>query len=352
MTSTRVRVVSVVFVLICMCLGSILLSCRRSASSEDGNPVTDNIQVGEVRLDTLFTIRFTPQWHHQSQFAGFYMAKEKGFYRNYGLDVDIQDGGSDNPAYEALNANRTDIITLFLLTALGRIQPNRNLVNLAQYSQRSTLMLVGKKSRGITSIASIKGKKVGLWYSDFRELSLEFLRRNKLDPVIVPIDWTNTLFIHDAVDLINVMHYNEYHSLLMSGIDEKDLFVVRFSDLGYNIVEDGIYTRGDFYEAHPDQCLAFAEASRDGWIYALNHTEETLQVVMRIMKEHHIPTNLSHQRWMLDKIGASILAKPANLGQLQKNDFEAARTLLLPQNLALESIRYEEFYPRALTGIK
>jgi len=329
-----------------------LFSCRDYEKAIGKSVKDGSVGPAAAQEDSLFSIRFTPQWHHQAQFAGYYMAKDRGFYKNYGLEVDIQDGGADNPAYEALMDGETDIITLFLLTALSRYTGNEALVNLAQYSQASTLMLVGKKSRGIDSLASLRGKKIGLWYSDFRELSLEFLRRNDIQAQIVPVDWTNTLFIHDAIDLINVMYYNEYHSLLTSGIDEKDLYVVRFSELGYDIVEDGIYTNRAFYNRNKAQCLAFAEASRDGWIYALNHPEETLQVVTRIMREHHIPTNMPHQRWMLNKIGEAILAKPASLGQLVRGDFLAARSLLAPQTPGLSDLKYEEFYPRAISGLQ
>ena len=97
----------------------LLPSCKdqgRKQSTGEGRSASNPAQVPP---DSLFTIRFTPQWHHQSQFAGFYMALRKGFYSNYGLNVIIQGRGSDNPAYEALQSGTTDIITLFLLTALN-----------------------------------------------------------------------------------------------------------------------------------------------------------------------------------------------------------------------------------------
>jgi NitT/TauT family transport system substrate-binding protein len=330
----------------------LLLGCRDQGQKQTPGKNRSASNPAQVTVDSLFTIRFTPQWHHQSQFAGFYMALRKGSYSNYGLNVIIQDGGSDNPAYEALQSGSTDIITLFLLTAMNKGASSQDMVNLAQFSQRSTLMLVGKKSRGINSVESLQGKKIGLWHSDFRDLSLAFFARNKLKVEVVPIDWTNTLFIHDAVDLINVMYYNEYHSLLMSGIEESDLYKLRFSELGYDIVEDGIYTSRAYYDKYPTQCQAFAEASRDGWIYALNHPEEALQVVTAIMKEHYLPSNISHQRWMLDKIGESILAKPTNLGSLLREDFDKAKALMLSQNPALSELTFEEFHPRAVTGLK
>ncbi|MDP2173879.1 MAG: ABC transporter substrate-binding protein, partial [Candidatus Cloacimonadaceae bacterium] len=284
---------------------------------------------------------------HQAQFAGVYMALKKGFYRNYGLDVEIQSGGSDYPAYESLLNGSTDIVTLVLATAIAKTAQDHELVNLAQVSQKSALMLVGKKSPRLQSINDLNGKKVGLWRSDFQDLPLVFFQEKNLHVKVIPIDWTISLLLNDAVVMMNLMVYNEYHQVLMSGIDKEQLFEIRFSDIGYNFIEDGIYTTREFYEKNPVICKNFAEATMDGWLYAINHQDETLDVVLDIMRRNFIPANIPHQAWMLKTWADLILAKPTSIGVLEKRDFEFAQGLLLKNKVIPRKLDYERFYPHA-----
>lgn len=323
-------------------ISSFVTSCRKNGSLPDRtvNPA-DSAEGKENKI----AIRFRPQWHHQAQFAGVYMAAKRGFYASFGLDVEIQSGGPDFPAFESLKNGSTDICTMFLLPAINSSDPTMELVNLAQVSQKSALMLVGKKSRGIRSVKDITDKKVGLWHSEFRDVSLAFLADNGIPARIVPVGWQVSPFIYNAVDVINVMLYNEYHQILTSGVDEADFFKISFADIGYNIPEDGIYTTRAYYDKHTQACRDFAEATMDGWVYAINHVDETLSVLIDIMKRDHIPANRPHQKWMLEKMRELILAKPEQLGKLDKKDFDAATELLARRNPGLKHPAYERFFP-------
>ncbi len=331
-----VMVFVLLFVLIC--------SCKKD---DNGAGPEDSFAATTGKKASTFTIRFRPQWHHQAQFAGIYMAAHRGFYANLGLNVDIQSGGPDFPPYEAIKNGSTDICTMFLLPALNSIDPDLELVNLAQVSQRSALMLIAKRSRGINSPKDLKGKKVGLWHSEFRDVSLAYLNDNSIKANIIPVGWQVSPFIYNAVDAINVMLYNEYHQVITSGVEDSDLFQLRFSDIGYNIPEDGIYTTRAFYDAHTQACKDFAEATMDGWVYAINHMDETLSVLMDILKRDYIPANRPHQKWMLEKMRELILASPEHLGKLNRSDYEAAITLLKRQNPALKPPQFERFHPGA-----
>ena len=336
---------SLATILMILVLSIGVVSCGKTSNKEDLSKQALNS--GEAQSDSAFSIRFRPQWYHQAQFAGVYMAAKKGFYRDYGLKVDIQTGGPDYPAYDAIENGSTDITQLFLLTALTRDVEHNNLINLAQLSQKSSLMLVGKKSQGIKSIQDLNNKSIGLWRTDFRELSLIFLQQNKLQMNIVNVDWTVNLFLNNVVEVINVMRYNEYHQILQAGIDPEELFVIPFCDVGLNIIEDGLYTTREFYLKHPGQCKNFAEATMDGWLYAINHQEETLDVVLDIMRRHHIRANRPHQAWMLNEMRDVILMHPQGIGVLENSDFIKARELLSQQKVPVSKQEYQDFYPHA-----
>lgn len=322
-----------------------IASCKDETANKAENLYKSDLETASSAAS--IKIRYRPQWYHQAQYAGVYMAAKKGFYKNYGLDVEIQSGGADVPAFESLISGVTDITQLFLLTALTRDAEKNNLVNLAQISQKSSLMLVGKKARGINSISDLNNKKIGLWRTDFRELSLIFLKQNNLSMKIENLDISINMFLNDIIDAMNVMRYNEYHQLIQAGINPEELFLIPFSDVGLNIIEDGLYTTREFYNKYPTQCENFAEATMDGWLYAINHQEETIDLVLDIMKRHHIRANRPHQAWMLKEIREVVLAKPNKMGILAEEDFEITKSLLEAQGLPVSKQFYRDFYPDA-----
>lgn len=323
----------------------ILISCKGSPPKDQTPAVADSIRVNALPVVTVSVI---PQWLHQAQFAGFYVAQKKGFYRNYGLDVRIKDGGPDHPAAEALKTGEADFASLFLLTALREFSQGNRVINIAQVSNRSALMLVAKKNSGITSISSLNGKKIGLWRSDFQEISQIFVKQNNLNLQIIPIDNSINPLLKGAVDCMNAMEYNEYHQLVQAGLDQDDLWALPLNDKTLNIPEDGIYAREEFYAMYPDICADFADATMQGWLYAINNIEEAVDIVMQVMKESYLPANRPHQVWMLTVWKDIILAQPNSLGRLNKTDFDRANNLMVEHKLIPKAIDYEVFcqYPR------
>ena len=323
---------------------ALLFACQKAPDSALQKATRD---LGTRRPANMQMVRFLPQWHHQAQFAGVYVAKAKGFYEDFGIDVIIQSGGPQAPAAASLVNGSTDISTLFLLTALSNRDQGNNLINIAQVSQKSSLMLVAKRDKGINAISDLNHKKIALWRTDFRDLSLIFFKQHQLDVTIVPIDWSINLFLNGPVDAMNVMLYNEYHLLYQAGLDYKELFAIPYSDVGLNIVEDGIYVTEDYYINNSRLCKDFAEATMNGWLYAINNREEAINIVLDIMRRDHLPANRAHQQWMLDKMREVILAKEGVVGTLQRSSFEEAQNLMLENGLLKTTTPYERFAPNA-----
>ncbi|HPT73077.1 MAG TPA: ABC transporter substrate-binding protein, partial [Candidatus Cloacimonadota bacterium] len=169
-----------------------------------------------------FKITFIPQWQPQAQFAGYYVAKEMGYYQKYGLDVTILPGGPEEPSAEMLEKEKVDIATMFLASALTERAKGLDIINIGQVSQMSSLIFVAKKSSGIRSPSDMNGKKIGIWRSDFREIPLAFLDEYHIKATIVPISWSVDLFLEDGIDVMAVEWYNEYHQILNSGFDPNE----------------------------------------------------------------------------------------------------------------------------------
>ena len=244
-------------------------------------------------------IVFTPQWSPQSQFAGYYVAQEKGFYKKAGVEVDFQRPSASYSAANRLLEGSSDIITQQLVQAMILIDRGMPIVHILQTSQRNSLVLVSR-SDTLRTLQDLKGKKVGIWKAGFGDLAYIMDTEKELNIKWVPFLESVNLFLSGAIDATLAMDYNEYQKIRVSGHEDKP--VIRFSDTEYDYPEDGLYVSEDFYKLHPDKVKAFAEASRKGWEWAHEHPEETLDIVMKWVTKENVHTNRIHQKWMLEKI--------------------------------------------------
>ncbi|MEG2339885.1 MAG: ABC transporter substrate-binding protein [Odoribacter sp.] len=288
------------------------------------------------------TLTFTPQWAPQSQFAGYYVAQEMGLYKEVGLNVKIEHPSISNTALNWLKQGRCDIITLQLVSAIENISGGVPLVNILQTSQNNALMIVSKY--GISSIDQLAGKRIGHWRAGFSELAFAMINDRKLNVEWVPFIHNINLFVSEAIDATLAMSYNEYFQILTSGkrIDTKGIF--RLSEMGYNIPEDGLYVTKDFYEKNKDALLRFAEASKRGWQWASQHQHQTVDLVMRIAKEHNVNTNRPHQEWMLKEILALQIDKSTGKAsfELKESDVKKANEILLKNGDIKYPVEYNQ----------
>ncbi len=245
---------------------------------------------------------FIPQWVPQAQFAGYYTALERGIYKRYGIDLTIITGGPNHPPSDLLESGKADFATLWLSTGIQMKDRGVRVLNIAQMLQHSALMLVAKKSSGIKEPHDINGKKVGLWGPVFQIQPRAFLKKYGIEAKIIRQSYSVNLFLRNGVDVASAMWYNEYHTILNCGLNPDELTTFFFHKHGLNFPEDGIYTLEETYLKDPALCKSFVEASIEGWKYAFAHPQEALDIVMKNLKEAHIPATRVHQKWMLERM--------------------------------------------------
>lgn len=297
------------------------------------------------------TIRFALHWQPQAQFAGYYMAIEKGFYAENELTVELIHTGINNTAEDLLAEGKVDMASLFLSTALSCYEEGTSLRNLAQLSQRSALMFVAKKESGIDSLSDFNGKKIGIWKSGFEEIPHAFFRQNELLVQTVPILYTVNLFLKDGIDIMTVMWYNEYHEIVNAGFNQDELNTFFLADYNINIPEDGIYCLQSYMDVSNEAVIRnFIDATLKGWEYAFNNAEETIAVVLTYMKENNRSADLPHQRWMLEKIKDSFLQDTGSkfpyesFGRLNEKTYNNAAGILQRNGLLTRYPRYQELF--------
>lgn len=244
-------------------------------------------------------IVFTPQWTAQSQFAGYYVAQEKGFYKEAGLDVEIVHPSASYSATNRLIEGSSNVVTLQLMQAIAEIDKGAELVNILQTSQHNGLVIVSRKG-SLESFNDLKGKKVGIWQAGFGELALLADKELGLGIQWIPFIQNVNLFLSGAIDATLAMSYNEYLQIYSSGYNNAP--VLRFKEAGFDIPEDGVYVTKDYYSRFPQKMEAFAQASRKGWEWAHAHPAEALEIVLEVMESEKVPTNRIHQEWMLEEI--------------------------------------------------
>ncbi|HOU36344.1 MAG TPA: ABC transporter substrate-binding protein [Candidatus Omnitrophota bacterium] len=285
-------------------------------------------------------------WKPQAQFAGYIVAREKGFYQKRGLDVTLISGGVDNSSLKALNDKKSDFCIAWLSSAIKRRMSGVNLVNIAQVVRRSGLMLIARKSSGIVNLQDMHGRKVSLWEGDLSLGPIALFRSHRIIPEIIPQTYTVNLFLMGGVDVVSAMWYNEYDTIINAGLDPGELNTFFLSDLGFNFPEDGIYCLQDTLVRDPDAAAGFVSASFEGWRYAFDHPDEAVDLVMAYMRKEHLPANRVHQRWMLSKMRELISPQSSGSapGTLSKDDFERVAAELLRSGLIAAAPAYDDFY--------
>ena len=287
------------------------------------------------------TIVLTPQWTAQAQFAGYYVAEAKGFYREAGVKVRIEHPSSTQPAMSRLRKNKCQATTLQLCQAMDIIDDGIPLVNILQTSMNNAMVIVSARDK---DPLTQKGARVGIWHMNFDHLAICMSKKEHLDYNWIRFAQDVNLFLAGALDATLAMSYNEYYQLVQAGVKMTDKNVYRFCDHGYNVQEDGVYMPRSYYMKHKDQARRFAQASRKGWEWAAEHPEETLDIVMQYVDKNHIATNRVMQRLMLMEVLRLQVDRESKKREfrLRPDMVRLASRLMVENHILSREITYEE----------
>ncbi len=229
------------------------------------------------------------KWVTQGQFAGYYVAKDKGFYEEEGLNVTIKPGGPDIAPPQVIAGGGADVIVDWMPSALASRERGVPLVNIAQPFKKSGMMLTCLKETGITKPDDFRGRTLGVWFFGNEYPFLSWMSQlgiptdGSADGVTVLKQGFNVdPLLQKQADCISTMTYNEYWQVIDAGIPESELVLFKYEDQGVATLEDGLYVLEDKLSdaAFVDKMARFVRASMKGWDYARENPDEAADIVL------------------------------------------------------------------------
>ena len=278
------------------------------------------------------------KWVTQAQFAGYYVAEEKGFYEEEDLDVTIKPGGPDIAPGQVIAGGGADVIVDWMAPALAARDKGVKLINIAQPYQKSGLQMICPKDGPVKSEADFKGKTLGVWFFGNEYPFYGWMNKLGLSTEGGP-DGVTVLkqsfdvqpLVQKQADCISVMTYNEYWQAIDAGFKAEDLLVFNYTQLGNDMLEDGLYVMEDKLAdpAFKDKMARFVKASMKGWKYAMENPDEAADIVVDNGGQDE-----NHQKRMMSEV-VKLLGDGS--GKLDPAAYERTAKLVVDQKIVTKA---------------
>ena len=273
------------------------------------------------------------KWVTQAQFAGYYVAKAKGIYKDADLDVTINPGGPDVAPPQVIAGGGADVVIDWMPSALASREKGVPLVNISQTFKKSGLELTCRKDTGIKTPADFKGKTIGVWFGGNEYPFLAWMAKLGLKTdgssggiKVIKQGFNVDPLLQKQADCISTMTYNEYWQVIDAGYKPDQLVVFKYSDEGVATLEDGLYVMEPKLKdpAFVAKMAKFVGASEKGWDWARKNDKEAAKIV--IAADTTGAQTLHHQEQMMGEIAK--LLDPGN-GKLDPKDYDRTVSELL-----------------------
>ncbi|MGG5818650.1 ABC transporter substrate-binding protein [Falsiroseomonas sp. HW251] len=286
----------------------------------------------DARAQDRLTLQL--KWVTQAQFAGYYVAQARGFYRQANLDVRINPGGPDIAPPQIIAGNRADVIVEWMPAALASRERGVPLVNVAQPFRRSGLQLTCRAETGIRAPQDLRGRTLGVWFSGNEYPFLAWMSRlgyrtdgSPQGVRVLRQGFNVDPLLQRQADCVSTMSYNEYWQVIDGGFRPDQLVVFSYEEQGVATLEDGLYVlEGRLNDAAFVQRMArFVRASMQGWDWARQNPDQAAQIV--IDNDTTGAQTIAHQRRMMGEIAKLLDAQGG--GRLVPADYERTVQTLL-----------------------
>ena len=276
------------------------------------------------------------KWVTQAQFAGYYVAQDKGYYQAEGLDVPIKPGGPDIGTPQVLAGGGADVIVDWMPSALASREKGVALVNIAQIFKKSGMMLTCRKDSGIKSPSDFRGKTLGVWFYGNEYPFLSWMSKLGIPTTggsngvtVLKQGFNVDPILQKQAECVSTMTYNEYWQIVDAGLSPSELVVYKYEDQGVSTLEDGLYVMENKLKskAFVSKMARFLKASIKGWNYAGDHPDEAADIVLE--NDDTGAQTEKHQRRMMREISKLVGNQPQGIGYLIPADYRRTVDVLM-----------------------
>lgn len=282
-----------------------------------------------VQAQELTPVRLQLQWVAQSQFAGYFAAKDLGFWEEEGLDVTILEGAVEIVPQQVVASGGAEFGIAWVPKVLESNERGVNLVNIAQVFQRSGTLQVSFVDTGIESVEDFASMRIGTWgFGNEHELfaamrAVGINPDNPDDVTIIQQPFDMSLLLNGGVDAAQAMTYNEYAQVLeqinpATGelYQPEDLNVINFNDVGTAMLQDHVFANAEWLaqEGNEEIAVKFLKGAFRGWLHCRDNFDECVEVVLN----NGTTLGESHQTWQLNEINKLIWPSPAGIGVMDE----------------------------------
>src|SRR3954468_3677837 len=309
------------------------------------------------------------KWVTQSQFAGYYAAVAKGYYKNAGLDVTLKVGGPDITPEQTVLGGQAQFGIDWLPNLFATREKGGKIVSIAQVFARSGMTELTWKDSGITSISKMRGKKGGVWCCGNQPELFAALNKNGINPSkssdvrIVNQPFDMNLFLQRKIDAAAAMTYNEMAQVLettnpktgkLYTLKDLNIFKMASPAVGTGMLEDNIFTTEKYLNdaSNKTTIVNFLKASFQVWIYCRDHVSDCTSVVLK----NGTALGHGHQLWQMNEINKLVWPNTSGIGHVPAKSVNStaliAKTYGVTKKLAGKGAVTYQYADQALNLLK
>ncbi len=289
------------------------------------------------------------EWVIQGQFAGPLVALEKGYYKEAGIDMELNPAGPDlKPAITV--AQGTDSFGIGhpnqVISARANGAP---LVTVLQLGHKSASVYVARKTTGITSINDMKGHSVGLWFGGDEHEFLAMLRAagiDQKDVTIINQGFDIIAWLNGDYEVMQATIYNELQQVYAQGIKKEDLVFLDPAASGVAMVNTGIFASEDTIKNRPEAVQAMVNATLRGWQEALADPQAAAEIVVKHNSELKVDEQVNQIKAM-GELFCSGVTLEGKFGQSVMSEWETVQKVLLDAKLIEAGIDLNQGFTNA-----
>lgn len=284
------------------------------------------------------------KWKHQFQFAGYYAAIEKGFYKESGFDVTLLEAEEGKHPSDVVFNGKADFGVCTTDIILSRAQ-GHDAVLLATIFQHSPLIMLGSTRSGIMHVQDLAGRKIALEPNDADIVAFMNDEGVSLEKCTI---------INHEFDVRNLL---SGEIAAISGYATDEPFILRQNNFDYTIISpamggidfygDGLFTTETLMKKNPDLVLRFREASLKGWKYAMDNPEEMVQLIFNKYSQRH---SLDHLRFEAEKMKNLIMDDVVEIGYTNPGRMSSIaetykKVKMLDPKFQIKGLMYTDYLP-------